>query len=80
MVTRAGVQFAVQGGVTEARVLAAEICARVAEQAFYDIDAPPARLCGAEVPIPYPKHLEDAAVPQPPAIVAAAREVMGRRG
>jgi pyruvate dehydrogenase E1 component beta subunit len=60
--------------------LSAEIVARLVEQAFYELDAPPARVCSAEVPIPYPKHLEDAALPQPPAIVAAAREAMGRRG
>jgi pyruvate/2-oxoglutarate/acetoin dehydrogenase E1 component len=58
--------------------LAAEIMARIVEQAFYDLDAPPARVCTAEVPIPYPKHLEDAALPQPPAIVAAARELVSR--
>ena len=44
--------------------LAAEIMARVMEEAFYDLDAPIARVCSAEVPIPYPKHLEDAAIPQ----------------
>ena len=60
--------------------LAAEIMARLVEQAFYDLDAPPARVCSAEVPIPYPKHLEDAALPQPAAIAAAAREAMGRHG
>ena len=60
--------------------LSAEIVARLVEQAFYELDAPPARVCSAEVPIPYPKHLEDAALPQSPAIVAAAREVVGRRG
>jgi pyruvate/2-oxoglutarate/acetoin dehydrogenase E1 component len=60
--------------------LSAEIVARVVEQAFYDLDAPPARVCTAEVPIPYPKHLEDAALPQPPAIVAAAHDVVGPRG
>lgn len=59
--------------------LSAEIISRLVEQAFYDLDAPLARVCSAEVPIPYPKHLEDAAVPQPPAIVAAVHEVMGRR-
>ena len=58
--------------------LSAEIMARIVEQAFYDLDAPLARVCTAEVPIPYPKHLEDAALPQPPAIVAAAREVSSR--
>ena len=52
--------------------ISAEISARIAEQAFYDLDAPPARLCGAEVPIPYPKHLEDVAVPQAETIRAAA--------
>ena len=44
------------------------------EQAFYDLDAPVARVCSAEVPIPYAKHLEDAALPQPEKIVAAAQE------
>ncbi|MFP5465544.1 MAG: alpha-ketoacid dehydrogenase subunit beta [Gammaproteobacteria bacterium] len=58
--------------------LAAEISARIVEQVFYDLDAPPARVCSAEVPIPYPKHLEDAALPQVDGIVAAARGVLGR--
>ncbi len=58
--------------------LAAEICARIAEQAFYDLDAPVARVCSEEVPIPYAKHLEDAAVPQPEKIVRAALEAIGR--
>ncbi|MFO1288014.1 MAG: alpha-ketoacid dehydrogenase subunit beta [Rubrivivax sp.] len=53
--------------------LAAEVMARVAEQAFYDLDAPPARVCSEEVPIPYAKHMEEAALPLPPKIVAAAR-------
>ena len=58
--------------------LAAEISARIQEQAFYDLDAPVQRLCAAEVPIPYPKHLEDAAIPQTPAIVAAVRAALGK--
>jgi pyruvate/2-oxoglutarate/acetoin dehydrogenase E1 component len=58
--------------------LAAEIMALVVEHAFYDLDAPLARVCSAEVPIPYPKHLEDAALPQVARSVAAAREVVGR--
>jgi pyruvate dehydrogenase E1 component beta subunit len=57
--------------------LAGEIVARIAEDALYDLDAPPARVCSAEVPIPYAKHLEDAALPQVPAIVAAARRAVG---
>jgi pyruvate dehydrogenase E1 component beta subunit len=58
--------------------LAAEIMARIAEEAFYDLDAPLARVCSEEVPIPYAKHLEDAALPQPEKIVAAARAALGR--
>jgi len=58
--------------------LAAEIMARIMEKGFWSLDAPVARVCSEEVPIPYPKHLEDAATPQIPAIVAAARTVMGR--
>lgn len=58
--------------------LAAEISARIMEQAFYELDAPVARVCSEEVPIPYAKHLEDAALPQVGKIVAAARQVMGK--
>jgi pyruvate dehydrogenase E1 component beta subunit len=53
--------------------LAAEISARLMEQAFYDLDAPVARVCSEEVPIPYARHMEEAALPQPEKIVAAAR-------
>ncbi|MBZ0231858.1 MAG: alpha-ketoacid dehydrogenase subunit beta [Deltaproteobacteria bacterium] len=51
---------------------AAEIAATITERAFYELDAPVARVCSAEVPIPYAKHLEDAALPSIDAIVAAA--------
>jgi pyruvate dehydrogenase E1 component subunit beta len=57
--------------------LAAEISARITEQAFYDLDAPVGRVCSAEVPIPYPRHLEIAATPQPETIVAAVRKLVG---
>ncbi|MBI5948225.1 MAG: alpha-ketoacid dehydrogenase subunit beta [Chloroflexi bacterium] len=60
--------------------ISAEISARITEGCFYELDAPVARVCTREVPIPYPKHLEDAALPQVPAIIAAAREVVGNRG
>jgi pyruvate dehydrogenase E1 component beta subunit len=60
--------------------LAAELMARLVEQAFYDLDAPLARVCTEEVPIPYAKHLEEAALPQPAKIVAAALATMGARG
>lgn len=54
---------------------AAEISAQIMEGAFYDLDAPVARVCGAEAPMPYPKHLEDAALPQAAAIVKAVQEM-----
>ncbi|MGZ8500764.1 MAG: alpha-ketoacid dehydrogenase subunit beta [Candidatus Binatia bacterium] len=56
--------------------ISAEIMARIMENAFYELDAPLARVCSAEVPMPYPKHLEDAAIPQAARIVAAARRVV----
>jgi pyruvate/2-oxoglutarate/acetoin dehydrogenase E1 component len=56
---------------------AAEISARIMEGAFWELDAPVARVCSAEVPIPYPRHLEEAALPQPEAIVAAAKATLG---
>ena len=58
--------------------LAGEIMARIVEQAFYDLDAPVARVCSEEVPIPYAKHLEEAALPQPAKIVAAAKQLLGK--
>jgi pyruvate dehydrogenase E1 component beta subunit len=59
--------------------LSAEISARIVERVFYELDAPPERVCSAEVPIPYAKHLEDAALPQVEGIVAAARTAVGRQ-
>ena len=60
--------------------LPAEVSARITEQAFEDLDAPVERVCSAEVPMPYAKHLQDAALPQPAGIVAAVRRVVGDRG
>ncbi|HEY7237218.1 MAG TPA: alpha-ketoacid dehydrogenase subunit beta [Gemmatimonadaceae bacterium] len=57
--------------------LSAEVSARIMEGAFYDLDAAVQRVCGAEVPVPYPRHLEQAALPQAASIVAAARAVAG---
>jgi pyruvate dehydrogenase E1 component beta subunit len=57
--------------------ISAEISARIMEQALYDLDAPVDRVCTAEVPLPYAKHLEDAALPQPAGIAAAARRTLG---
>jgi len=60
--------------------LAAEVMARIIEGAFYDLDAPPARVCSEEVPVPYAKHLEDAALPQAGKIVAAAERLVRGAG
>jgi pyruvate dehydrogenase E1 component beta subunit len=57
--------------------LAGEISARISEEAFYDLDAPVRRVCSTEVPIPYARHLELAALPSVDQIVAAAEEVVG---
>lgn len=56
--------------------IAAEISARITEKVFYELDAPVQRLCGVEVPIPYPKHLEDASVPQKEDIVRTVKKMM----
>jgi pyruvate dehydrogenase E1 component beta subunit len=52
---------------------AGEIASIIMEQAFDDLDAPVARVCGADVPIPYAKELEQAALPQPQQIADAAK-------
>jgi pyruvate dehydrogenase E1 component beta subunit len=57
--------------------LAAEVSARIMEQAFYELDAPVARVCSTEVPMPYPRHLEQAALPQPGTVVAEVRRMIG---
>jgi pyruvate/2-oxoglutarate/acetoin dehydrogenase E1 component len=60
--------------------LSAEICARIMEGVFYELDAPVARLCSLEVPMPYAKHLEEAVLPQTEKIVALARNMVGADG
>jgi pyruvate/2-oxoglutarate/acetoin dehydrogenase E1 component len=58
--------------------LSAEIGMRIVEQAFWSLDAPIGRVCSEEVPIPYPRHLENAALPQASKIVAAAKAALWR--
>ena len=59
--------------------ISAEISARIMEGAFYELDAPVERVCSAEVPTPYAKHLEEAALPQVRTIVDAVKLMMGDR-
>ena len=56
--------------------LAAEVSAQVMEQGFDLLDWPVQRVCSAEVPMPYAKHLEDAALPSAERIVAAVKEMI----
>jgi len=60
--------------------ISAEVSARIMEGAFYELDAPVVRVCSAEVPMPYAKHLEEAALPQPATVVAAARGLVAAGG
>jgi pyruvate dehydrogenase E1 component beta subunit len=53
--------------------LSAEVSALITEGAFYELDAPVGRVCSVEVPMPYAKHMEDAALPSVERVVAAAR-------
>ncbi len=59
--------------------LSAEIAARLAEEALYELDAPVRRVCSREVPVPYAAHLEEAALPRVDDIVAAARALLPAR-
>lgn len=55
---------------------AGEISTTIMENAFDELDAPIARVCGADVPMPYNKELEQAALPQPQQVVAAVQGLM----
>ncbi len=59
---------------------AAEISAQIMEKAFDDLDAPVQRVCSAEVPMPYAKHLETAALPKVEEIVNAAQGMIAHHG
>jgi pyruvate dehydrogenase E1 component subunit beta len=56
--------------------LSGEVAARIGQYAFYDLDAPVGRVCSAEVPMPYARHLELEALPSVQAVVAAAQLAM----
>jgi len=56
--------------------LAGEVSAIIMEQGFWHLDAPVQRICTAEVPIPYPRHLEQAALPQVEEIVNRAQALL----
>jgi len=55
--------------------IGAEVIATVSAEAFDALDAPPRRVSGAEVPMPYAAHLEALALPDVETVVRVAREV-----
>ena len=59
--------------------ISAEIAARLAEDALYELDAPVRRVCSREVPVPYAAHLEEAALPSIERIVDAVRAIVPKR-
>lgn len=56
--------------------VSSEVSARIMENIFYELDAPVQRLGGVEVPIPYPKHLENASIPQPADIITKVKKML----
>ena len=58
--------------------IGSEICARVAMEAFDWLDAPPAKVSGEDVPMPYAANLEKLALPNAAKVVEAARKVCNR--
>lgn len=56
--------------------LSAEIAARIMESCFYDLDAPIQRICRREVPAPYARQLERAAIPQVEGISEKIQEML----
>jgi len=59
--------------------IGAEIAARLAEDALYELDAPIRRVATREVPVPYAAHLEAAALPSAQRVVDAVRGIVPRR-
>ncbi len=58
--------------------IGSEICARVAMEAFDYLDAPPTKVSGEDVPMPYAANLEKLALPNTAKVVEAARRVCNR--
>jgi len=55
--------------------IGSEICARVAMEAFDWLDAPPTKVSGEDVPMPYAANLEKLALPSAAKVVEAVRKV-----
>jgi pyruvate dehydrogenase E1 component beta subunit len=58
--------------------IGAEVASRIQEEAFDDLDAPIQRVAAVEVPMPYAKNLEQAAIPDAQRVLTAVKEVLGK--
>jgi pyruvate dehydrogenase E1 component beta subunit len=58
--------------------IGAELVMQVIEHAFDWLDAPPVRVSGLDVPLPYAANLEKLALPQPDWVVTAVKKTLGR--
>jgi pyruvate dehydrogenase E1 component beta subunit len=56
--------------------IGAEVAMQVVEHAFDWLDAPPMRVHGVDVPLPYAANLEKLALPQPEWVVAAVKKII----
>lgn len=56
--------------------ISSELSARIMENVFYELDAPVQRLGGVEIPIPYPRHLEEASIPQTTDIINKVKKML----
>lgn len=60
--------------------MSSEVAARIMEDCFYELEAPVGRVCSREVPIPYAKHLEDAALPSVERVLQSVHEAVDGHG
>jgi pyruvate dehydrogenase E1 component beta subunit len=58
--------------------IGSELCARVATEAFDHLDAPPLKITGVDVPMPYAANLEKLALPSVDQVIAAVKSVCYR--
>ena len=58
--------------------IGSEVCSQVVEKAFDYLDAPPTKVTGKDVPMPYAANLEKLAIPHVEDVVAAVKAVCYR--
>ncbi len=60
--------------------IGAEVASRIQEEAFDYLDAPIQRVAAVEVPMPYAKNLEQAAIPDAKRVIEAVKQLLVRTG